>query len=49
MDEGNSVQDAKSEVAKEKFTALSILAPISGDVGLTCSPVTAIGIATNSW
>ncbi|TFK39699.1 hydrophobin-251 [Crucibulum laeve] len=46
----NSVQDASSADAKKALAGLAgiLLGPITGQVGLTCSPITAIGLGGNS-
>ncbi|TFK39707.1 fungal hydrophobin-domain-containing protein [Crucibulum laeve] len=46
----NSVQDAKSVDVQNAISGLLsvILGPITGQVGVTCSPITAIGLGGNS-
>lgn len=46
----NSVQEANSPSVAGLFGVLGIaVKDVTGQVGVTCSPITAVGIAGNSW
>ena len=49
MVEGESVQKAGSSSLQHKIGLLAASIPAAANVGLNCSPITAIGTAGNTW
>ena len=49
MVEGNSFEPATSAAAQKQIGLAGILAPVSGTVGLTCSPISALALEGTSW
>ena len=49
MIQGNSMQKAGASSLQDKIGLLAAAIPAGANVGLTCSGITAIGIAKNTW
>lgn len=46
----NSVQDANSKSITDELTAIGAsVQGLTGQAGLTCSPISVIGLSSNSW